>query len=76
MQITETKPSLPNTAEMTAQITEEEAKVELRCGICGKLMEVSEETLDFVREALKVGLDNPIRCEFCEVEYDDLVYEG
>lgn len=49
---------------------------EVRCGMCGRIIYVEEETFNFVSEAIKAGLDNPFRCALCKVEYDDLVYEG
>ncbi len=49
---------------------------EVRCGMCGRIIYVKEETLNFVSEAISAGLDNPFRCEHCEEEYDDLVYDG
>ena len=54
----------------------EQNQQEVRCGMCGKIGYVDEDTLLFVSEAIKVGLDNPFRCETCEEEYDDLAYEG
>lgn len=49
---------------------------EVRCGMCGRIIYVEEETFSFVRDAIEAGLDNPFRCALCKVEYDDLVYEG
>jgi hypothetical protein len=49
---------------------------EVRCGMCGRIIYVENETFDFVRDAIKAGLDDPFRCELCKEEYDDLVYEG
>ena len=45
---------------------------EVRCGMCGRIIYVDEETFSFVREAIETGLDDPFRCEHCKVEYDDL----
>lgn len=49
---------------------------EVRCGMCGRIIYVEEETFNFVSDAIEAGLDNPFRCALCKVEYDDLVYEG
>lgn len=49
---------------------------EVRCGMCGRIVYVEEETFSFVSDAIEAGLDNPFRCALCKVEYDDLVYEG
>ncbi len=49
---------------------------EVRCGMCAKELYVDEENYRRYTEALISGLDNPFRCEVCNEEYDDLVYEG
>ena len=49
---------------------------EVRCGMCGKIIYVEEQTFSFVSEAVESGLDDPFRCALCKEEYDDLVYEG
>lgn len=49
---------------------------EVRCGMCAREVFVDEETYRFVSDAIKSELDNPIRCEVCEEEYDDLAHEG
>jgi hypothetical protein len=49
---------------------------EARCGMCGRIIYIEEETFDFVSDAIKAGLDDPFRCELCKEEYDDLAYEG
>ena len=49
---------------------------EVRCGMCGRIIYVAEETFGFVSEAINAGLDDPFRCELCKEEYDDLAYEG
>jgi hypothetical protein len=49
---------------------------EVRCGMCGRIIYVDEETFSFVADAVKGGLDNPFRCDYCQEEYDDLAYEG
>ena len=49
---------------------------EVRCGMCGRIIYVEEETFSFVSDAIEAGLDNPFRCALCKVEYDELVYEG
>ena len=49
---------------------------EVRCGMCGRIIYVEEDTFNFVSDAIEAGLDNPFRCALCKVEYDDLVYEG
>ena len=48
---------------------------EVRCGMCGRIGYVDDETFRFVIEAISSGLDNPFACEICEQEYD-LAYEG
>lgn len=47
-----------------------------RCGMCGTLIYVDEETFSFTMEAIKAGLDDPYLCDVCKKEYDELVYEG
>lgn len=49
---------------------------EVRCGMCGTIIYVDEETFSFVEDAIKAGLDDPFRCARCKEEYDDLAYEG
>ena len=49
---------------------------EVRCGMCGRVIYIEEETFNFVSDAIKAGLDDPFRCELCKEEYDDLVYDG
>ena len=49
---------------------------EVRCGMCAKELYVDDEGYRLYTEALISGLDNPFRCEVCNEEYDDLVYEG
>jgi hypothetical protein len=45
---------------------------EIRCGMCGRIIYVEEQSFDFVSEAIKAGLDEPFRCELCKDEYYDL----
>ena len=45
---------------------------EARCGMCGRIIYVEEESFDFVSQAIKAGLDEPYRCELCLENYDDL----
>jgi len=49
---------------------------EVRCGMCAREVYVTDDTYRFVSDAINGGLDNPFRCEVCEVEYDDMAYEG
>lgn len=49
---------------------------EVRCGMCARELFVDDEGYRLYMEALNSGLDNPFRCEVCNEEYDDLVYEG
>jgi hypothetical protein len=49
---------------------------EVRCGMCGRIIYVPEESFGFVRDAINAGLDDPFHCERCKEEYDDLYYEG
>ena len=49
---------------------------EVQCGMCGTIIYIDGETLSFVEDAIKSGLDDPFRCERCKEEYDDLAYEG
>lgn len=46
------------------------------CGMCGRLLYVDQDTLQRISYATQSGLDNPLRCERCGEEYDDLAYEG
>ncbi|HEX6732341.1 MAG TPA: hypothetical protein VF074_20150, partial [Pyrinomonadaceae bacterium] len=34
---------------------------EVRCGMCGRIIYIEEETFDFVSDAIKAGLDDPFR---------------
>ena len=49
---------------------------EVRCGMCARELYVDDEGYRLYMEAINSGLDNPFRCEVCNEEYDDLVYEG
>lgn len=49
---------------------------EIRCGMCGKISYVDDDTYDFISYAINAGLDDPFRCEWCTQEYDDLAFEG
>jgi translation initiation factor 2 gamma subunit (eIF-2gamma) len=49
---------------------------EVRCGMCARELYVDDEGYSLYMEAMNSGLDNPFRCEICNEEYDDLVYEG
>jgi hypothetical protein len=49
---------------------------QVRCGMCGRIIYVEEDTFKFVGDAIKAGLDAPFQCEVCSEEYDDLVYDG
>ena len=49
---------------------------EVRCGMCARELFVDDEGYGLYMEAITSGLDNPFRCEVCNEEYDDLVYEG
>ena len=53
-----------------------ENQQELRCGMCGDIYFVDEETFRRVNRTAVEGLDNPFKCSDCEEEYDDLSYEG
>jgi hypothetical protein len=64
---------LPITA--TSVMTDENQH-EVRCGICARELYVDEYAYQVYSMALISGLDNPIRCEICSEEYDDLPYEG
>lgn len=44
--------------------------------MCAKELFVDDDGYRLYMEALNSGLDNPFRCEVCNQEYDDLVYEG
>jgi hypothetical protein len=48
---------------------------EVRCGMCARPVYVDEETYWFVSDAMKTRLNNPVLCEVCEQEYDELAYE-
>lgn len=70
--IDQTQPTLiPATTIMT-----EEKQHEVRCGVCARELYVDDDEYNYYTEALISGLDNPFRCEVCNEEYDDLVYEG
>jgi len=61
--------------EPTAFMTERNQRG-VRCGMCGKVTYVDEDTFQFASDAISAGLDDPFRCEICQEEYDDLAYEG
>lgn len=48
---------------------------ELRCSVCARSVFVDDQEFRLASEAITSGADNPIRCEICEEEYDDLAYE-
>ncbi len=54
----------------------DETQHEVRCGMCARELYVDEEGYRLYMESINSGLDNPFRCEICNEEYDDLVYEG
>lgn len=58
-----------------ATMTDEQPH-EVRCGMCAQELYVDDEGYRLYMEAINSGLDNPFRCEICNEEYDDLVYEG
>jgi hypothetical protein len=57
-------------------IMTDETQHEVRCGMCARELYVDEDGYRLYMEAINSGLDNPFRCEVCNEEYDDLVYEG
>lgn len=59
----------------TATMTDEKQH-EVRCGMCARELYVDDEGYRLYMEAINSGLDNPFRCDVCNEEYDDLVYEG
>jgi hypothetical protein len=59
-----------------ASVMTDDKQHEVRCGMCARELYVDEDAYRFYSEALIAGLDNPFRCEVCNEEYDDLVYEG
>ena len=65
----------PGPVVSTSLMTDENQH-EVRCGICATEIYVDDEGYRLYMEALNSGLDNPFRCEVCNDEYDDLVYEG
>ena len=50
-------------------------EVGVRCGICARRVYVDEETYRFGSDEIKLGLDNPFRCDICENEEDEWVYQ-
>lgn len=46
------------------------------CGLCGRILYVDQDTLQRINYVAQTGPDNPMRCESCGVEYDDLAFEG
>jgi len=44
----------------------ERNQYEVRCGTCGTISYVDEQTFKFVAEAIHVGLDNFFRCDRCK----------
>jgi hypothetical protein len=65
-----------NTATGPTTFLTERNEHEVRCGMCARPIYVDDETFRMGTDAIESGLDNPYRCEICEAEYDDLVYEG
>lgn len=57
-------------------IMTDEKQHEVRCGMCARELYVDDEGYRLYMEAINTGLDNPFRCDVCNEEYDDLVYEG
>ena len=56
----------------TTSFMDEEYEHELRCGICARAVDVSDETYLSVTEIVEAGLENPFRCELCAEEYDEV----
>ena len=61
---------------LPASTMTDEQQHEVRCGTCARELFVDDEGYRLYMEAISSGLDNPFRCEVCNEEYDDLVYEG
>jgi hypothetical protein len=59
-----------------SSIMTDDTQHEVRCGMCARELYVDDEGYGLYMEAINSGLDNPFRCEVCNEEYDDLVYEG
>jgi hypothetical protein len=60
----------------TSAIMTDEHEHEVRCGMCARELYVDDEGYRLYMQAIDSGLDNPFRCEVCNEEYDDRVYEG
>ena len=65
----------PTVATATSTMTDDNQH-EVRCGMCARELYVDDDGYGLYMEAINSGLDNPFRCEVCNEEYDDLVYEG
>ena len=67
--------SLTNAEQQTATdpalLNRELNDTEIRCGMCGKIGYVREETFRFVIEAIQSGQANPFRCEVCKEKVDE-----
>lgn len=72
---TYTETGKPLLIEPSSTMTDEQQH-EVRCGMCARELYVDDEGYRLYMEAIDSGLDNPFRCEVCNEEYDDLVYEG
>jgi hypothetical protein len=70
-----TEPGKPLLIAPSSTMTDEQQH-EVRCGMCARELYVDDEGYRLYMEAIDSGLDNPFRCEVCNEEYDDLVYEG
>ena len=70
------KPQEHITSPATTSFKTQQNQHEVRCGMCGSIIYVDEETFSFVQDAIKTGLDDPFRCARCKEEYDNLAYEG
>jgi hypothetical protein len=70
-----TEPGKPLLIAPSPTMTDEQQH-EVRCGMCARELYVDDEGYRLYMEAIDSGLDNPFRCEVCNEEYDDLVYEG
>lgn len=48
---------------------------EVRCGICARPVYVDEETYRSGSDEMNSVLENPFRCEMCEAEDNEFVYQ-
>ena len=65
----------PNKLHQIKSYKTEDHQQEIRCGVCGKLYYVDEETFRQLEKMMEYDLDNQFLCEDCERDYQDAAFE-